>query len=70
MLKVHGKHKFSHYLHDIGLRHTLVASLAAVSLTFSIAVPLLCPLMALVFLAGYASDKYNLIFVYPLDFES
>lgn len=70
MLKLHGKNKLTHYLYDLGLRHSLAASFFAMGLTLSLAVPLICPLMGFVFVLTYFRDKYNLIFVYPLEFES
>lgn len=70
MLKLHGKNKLTHYLYDMGLRHSLAAFFFAVGLTLSLCCPLLCPLVAILFLLTYVRDKYNLIFVYPLEFES
>lgn len=70
MLKIKGKNKLSHYLYDMGLRSAITASIFATAFVCSIMVPILCPLATLLFLSNYYRDKYNLIFVYPLDFES
>ena len=70
MLKVNGKNKFEHFLYDLGLRYALAAAVFAVGLVFSVAVPLVCPVVALLFGILYTLDKYNLVFVYPLDFDS
>lgn len=39
-------------------------------LTCSVMVPLALPICAILFFIAYAFDKFNLIFVYPIDFES
>ena len=39
-------------------------------LTFSLLIPLLCPIMLILTLVVYYIDKYNLIFVYPIEFDS
>jgi hypothetical protein len=39
-------------------------------LAFSVLTPLLTPIMLLLFIIAYYLDKYNLIFVYPIEFDS
>lgn len=70
MLKVHGKSKFKHFLYDIGLRNALAVSFFTLCLVTSIIVPLTTFLALLLFWIAYNIDKYNMFFVYPLDFES
>ena len=70
MLKVNGKNKFSHFVYDMGLRNALAVTLFSIGLVFSLVVPLLCFVMTFIFFLGYCIDKFNLIFVYPLDFDS
>ena len=65
-----GRTKFKHYLYDLGLRNVLAVTMFTLGLTFSVLVPLVIPLCALLFLFSYAFDKYNLFFIYPIDFES
>jgi len=70
MLKVNGKNKFKHFLFEINLKNALAISVYSLCLTFSVAVPIITPFAALLFWLAYAFDKYNLLHVYPLDFES
>jgi hypothetical protein len=67
---VNGKYKFSHFVHDLGLRCCTVVVLFGLGLTFSLLIPLLAPIMLLIFVVAYYLDKYNLIFVYPIEFDS
>ena len=39
-------------------------------ITFSILIPVISYFMLLLFGLAYYIDKYNLIFVYPIDFDS
>ena len=65
-----GRNKFKHYLYDLGLRNVLAVTMFTLGLTFSVLVPLVMPLCAMLFFMIYSFDKYNLFFVYPIDFES
>lgn len=69
-LKVNGKYKFSHFLHDLSLRCITVVLLFAYGLVLSLVMPLLSPVMLALFVMVYLLDKYNLIFVYPIEFDS
>jgi hypothetical protein len=69
-LKVNGKYKFSHFAHDLGLRCCMAVTLFGFGLTFSLLIPLLSPIMLVLALIVYYIDKYNLIFVYPIEFDS
>ena len=65
-----GRTKFKHYLYDLGLRNVLAVTMFTLGLICSVIIPLAMPLCALFFYLAYAIDKYNLFFVYPIDFES
>lgn len=65
-----GRNKFKHYLYDLGLRNVMAVTMFTIGLTCSVLVPLALPLCSLLFFLSYAIDKYNLFFVYPIDFES
>jgi len=69
-MKVPGKNKFKHFLHDLGLRNAIALTIFTLSLVASVLIPLIVLPVALLFWIAYALDKYNLLFVYPLDFES
>lgn len=64
------KNKFKHYLYDLGLRNVLAVTLFTIGLCCSVLIPLAMPLCAILFFITYAMDKYNLFFVYPIDFDS
>ena len=65
-----GRNKFKHYLYDLGLRNVLAVTMFTLGLACSVIVPLALPICAVAFYFTYAIDKYNLFFVYPIDFES
>lgn len=65
-----GRNKFKHYLYDLGLRNVIAVSMFTLGLCCSVIVPLALPFCAILFYLAYLIDKYNLIFVYPIDFES
>jgi hypothetical protein len=67
---VTGRNKFKHYLFDLGLRNVLAVSMFTMSLCCSVVIPLALPVSAIFFWLTYAFDKYNLFFVYPIDFDS
>jgi hypothetical protein len=69
-LKVNGKYKFSHFLHDLGLRCCFVVVLWCLGITYSLLIPIITPIMTLIFVLMYFLDKYNLSFVYPIEFDS
>jgi Calcium-dependent channel, 7TM region, putative phosphate len=57
-------------VHDLGLRCSTAVVLFSFGLAFSVLTPLLTPVMFVLFLLAYYLDKYNLIFVYPIEFDS
>ena len=67
---VTGRNKFKHYLFDLGLRNVLAVSMFTLGLCCSVVTPLALPVCAILFGIAYAFDKYNLFFVYPIDFDS
>lgn len=69
-LKLTGRTKFKHYLYDLGLRNVLAVTMFTLGLCCAVVVPLATPLCAVFFALAYGIDKYNLFFVYPIDFES
>ena len=65
-----GKSKFKHYLYDLGLRNVLAVTMLTAGLCCSVVIPLAMPLFAVLFWLAYVFDKYNLFYVYPIEFES
>lgn len=69
-MKVNGKYKFSHFQHDLGLRCCFAVVLWCFGIIYSLLVPIIAPIMMLIFLILHFLDKYNLSFVYPIEFDS
>jgi len=65
-----GRTKFKHYLYDLGLRNVVAVTMFTTGLCCSVLIPITSPFCAILFYFAYAIDKYNLFFVYPIDFES
>ena len=57
-------------MYDLGLRNALAVTFFTLCLVTSIIIPLMTFLALLLFWIAYYIDKYNMFFVYPLDFES
>ena len=70
MLNVNGKYKFTHFLFDMGLRNAFVTTIFCLGLVFSLVDPMICGVVLAIFILAYSFDKFNLIFVYPLGFDS
>ena len=65
-----GKSKFKHYLYDLGLRNVIATVIFTLGLCCSIIIPVSMPLFAVLFWLAYGIDKFNLFYVYPIEFES
>jgi hypothetical protein len=70
MLSANGKTKFKHWFYDLGYKYAIVICLYSFSLFFSVLIPLILPFATLIFAIFYYIDKYNLLYIYPLEFES
>lgn len=70
LLKINGKHKFKHFLYSVGLKNSLAVTMFTLCLGLSIVVPALMPFACMMFFMQYVFDKFNLLYVYPIDFES
>ena len=64
------KSKFKHYIYDLGMRVVIATTMLTCGICFSVIVPITVPICAVMFWIGYYLEKYNLLYVYPLDFES
>jgi hypothetical protein len=68
--KVAGKSKFKHFLYDLGLKNALAVTFYTLCLLMVLLIPASSLLAVMLFTIGYYVDKYNLFFVYPIDFDS
>lgn len=64
------KSKFKHYIYDLSLRNVIAVTIFTFGICFSIIVPIMIPFVAILAWICYYFEKYNIFFVYPLDFES
>lgn len=55
---------------DIAYNQALTISVFAMVFVFSTSVPIILPFGAMYFFLKYTIDKYNIVCVYPLEFES
>lgn len=67
---IEGKRAFEHYLYDLSLKTSFAIGFFTFGLMFCLLVPLTTPLFVALFILQYYSEKYNLMYFYPLDFES
>jgi len=62
--------KFKHWFFDFGFKNSVAVCLFSMSLFFSIIVPYFLLFSAVLFVLMYYFEKYNVIYIYPIDFES
>lgn len=55
---------------DVAYNQALTISIFAMIFVFSTSVPIILPFGAMYFFLKYTIDKYNIVWVYPLEFES
>ena len=67
---VDGKRKFEHYFYDVSLKTSLAIGFFTFGLAFCLLVPVTTPLFLALFIMQYYTDKYNLMYYYPPNFES
>lgn len=65
-----GKIEYKDQLFDVGYTMGHIAAVFTIILLLSTAVPLLLPFGAIFFLTRFTVDKYNLIYVYPKNYQS
>jgi len=54
----------------LGLRCCLAVVMWCCGIIYSLLVPMIAPIIMLIFLFLHFIDKYNLSFVYPIEFDS
>lgn len=68
--KNQGKTKFEHWFHDLSYKSSLAITFFTVGLCLSLVYPHLSVLVVALFTFLYYIEKYNLMYRYPLEFES
>ena len=67
---MNGKQKFDHWFNDLSYKTTIIVGFFNIGLFFSIIYPHLTVLVWIILVFELYIDKYNLMFIYPLEFES
>lgn len=70
MAKDNGKTNFDQWFHDLSFKSSILVSIFTFGLFFSILYPQIPIVMMAIFVMQLYMDKYNLMYIYPLDFES
>ena len=68
--KNQGKTKFEHWFHDLSFKSSLAITFFTVGLCLSLIYPHMSILILALFTFLYYMEKYNLMYRYPLEFES
>ena len=64
------KETFDDWFYNLSYKSSVAVSLFAFGLCFCILYPFMLVFLAVFFICQYYVDKYNLMYVYPLEFES
>lgn len=70
VIKDNHKTCFDQWFHDLSFKSSVSVVVFAFGLFFSLSVPLMTPLIIMLLLLQFYIDKYNLLYIYPLEFES
>jgi len=70
ILKHRGKIKFEHWFYDLSFKSSLAIAFFTFSLFFCLIFPHIAVLALILFTYLYHAEKYNLMYRYPLEFES
>ena len=70
IVRNNGKTKFEHWFYDLSFKSCMAVGLFTFGMLFSLIYPHIVVLVLLLFSMQFYIDKYNLMYIYPLDFES
>lgn len=70
VVKNNGKTKFEHWYYDLSFKSSLAITFMTFGLFFSLVFPQISLIQMVFFIYQFFIDKYNLMYLYPLDFES
>ena len=65
-----GKTKFEHWFYDLSFKSSLAIAFFTFGLCLCLVYPHISVLVLVLFLYQYHAEKYNLMYRYPLEFES
>ena len=70
IVRNNGKTKFEHWFYDLSFKSSIAVSIFTFGMFFSLIYPHIAMLVLVMFIIQFYIDKYNLMYIYPLDFES
>lgn len=70
IVKNNCKTKFEHWFNDLSFKSSILVGIFTFGLFFCMIYPHLTLLVLILFVVQFYIDKYNLMYIYPLDFES
>jgi hypothetical protein len=65
-----GKTKFEQWFYDLSFKSSIAVAIFTFGLFFSLIYPHIAVLVLALLSTQFYIDKYNLMYIYPLDFES
>lgn len=70
IIRNNGKTEFENWFYDLSFKSSIAVCFFYFGIFFSTMVPILIPFMIFLLVAQFYIDKYNLMYIYPLEFES
>ena len=70
MIKDNGKTKFEQWFYDLSFKSTIAVVIFTLGLIFTLVYPWMNIILVLILVTQFYIDKYNLMYIYPLEFES
>ena len=70
VIKNNGKTRFEDWFYDLSFKSSIAVSFFTFGLCFCVLYPFISVLVLLFLICQFYIDKYNLMYIYPLEFES
>lgn len=70
VIKDNHKTSFEQWFFDLSYKSSVAVAVFTMGLFFSLSIPMLTPLVLVLMTIQLYVDKYNLMYIYPLEFES
>jgi hypothetical protein len=70
IVRNNGKTKFDHWFYDLSFKSSVAVAISTFGLIFCLIYPHIGFLVLFLLVVQFYIDKYNLMYIYPLDFES
>jgi hypothetical protein len=70
VIKDNLKTTFQQWFYDLSFKSSISVAVFTFGLFFSLVIPMLTPLILVLLFIQFYIDKYNLLYIYPLEFES